>query len=279
MTWQLTNDVRTFGDLVGPLMAADPAAHTIGLTVIERALARSPDAPHADSYGYWVEPDGSVTGGFSITPPHAVLLEVLPDAALQPLVEALGDRLTRVNAPEALATKMAAEWSKVRGGTASVSMRTRLFRLGELTPPDPAPDGYARAATSEDLDVLVVWWRAFHDEIPGPDLVDDPAAAVAELLARDACRLWCTPDGTPVSMAGISVPAVGAVRIGPVYTPAGLRRHGYAAGATAAAATAAQERATEVLLFTDLANPTSNALYPRLGFSPVMDRVTYRFDA
>jgi predicted GNAT family acetyltransferase len=33
----------------------------------------------------------------------------------------------------------------------------------------------------------------------------------------------------------------------------------------------------EVLLYTDLANPTSNALYQRLGYRPVEDRVLLEF--
>jgi len=279
VTWQLTDDAETFRDLVRPLLVTDPAVHTIGLTVIEAATARKPGDPNPDSYGYWLAADGSVTGGFSITPPHSVLLEVVPEAAVRPLVEALGDRLTGVNAPEALAARLAAEWSTARGGTATVTMRTRLFQLGDLTPPDPAPEGFGRAATPGDLDLLTSWTRAFHEEIPEPDPVGDLAAAVAQRIARDAFRLWCLPDGTPASMAGLSLPAAGAVRLGPVYTPPGLRRHGYAAGATTAAAAAALTRAGQVLLFTDLANPTSNALYPRLGFRPVTDRVTYRFDA
>lgn len=32
-----------------------------------------------------------------------------------------------------------------------------------------------------------------------------------------------------------------------------------------------------VLLFTDLTNPTSNALYRRLGYVPVSDRITLDF--
>jgi predicted GNAT family acetyltransferase len=32
-----------------------------------------------------------------------------------------------------------------------------------------------------------------------------------------------------------------------------------------------------VLLFTDLANPTSNALHPRLGYQPVGDHVWLMF--
>jgi predicted GNAT family acetyltransferase len=31
--------------------------------------------------------------------------------------------------------------------------------------------------------------------------------------------------------------------------------------------------------FTDLANPTSNALYRRLGYRPVEDRVVLKFEA
>ena len=31
-------------------------------------------------------------------------------------------------------------------------------------------------------------------------------------------------------------------------------------------------------LFTDLANPTSNAIYRAIGFRPLLDRVAVRFD-
>ena len=36
--------------------------------------------------------------------------------------------------------------------------------------------------------------------------------------------------------------------------------------------------AAEVVLFTDLANPASNALYQRLGYEAVADRAIYSFD-
>ena len=40
---------------------------------------------------------------------------------------------------------------------------------------------------------------------------------------------------------------------------------------------ALDDGADHVVLFTDLANPTSNALYQRLGYRPVEDRVVLRF--
>ena len=58
------------------------------------------------------------------------------------------------------------------------------------------------------------------------------------------------------------------------------RRQGYGGAVTAAASQAALDAgAGHVALFTDLANPTSNALYQRLGYQPVEDRVVLRFGA
>jgi predicted GNAT family acetyltransferase len=68
------------------------------------------------------------------------------------------------------------------------------------------------------------------------------------------------------------------VRVGPVYTPPDVRGHGYASAATVAVSQAALEAGLrEVVLYTDLANPTSNALYQRLGYHPVEDRVMLSF--
>ena len=78
-------------------------------------------------------------------------------------------------------------------------------------------------------------------------------------------------------MAARSLPAAGVSRIGPVYTPVGQRRRGYGAAATAAAAAAILDEGALPVLFTDLANLTSNALYQRLGFRPVSDRVWLTF--
>ncbi|MEU8438766.1 GNAT family N-acetyltransferase [Streptomyces sp. NPDC029216] len=66
----------------------------------------------------------------------------------------------------------------------------------------------------------------------------------------------------------------------PVYTPSHLRGRGYASAVTAAVTQdALNNGADNVLLFTDLANPISNALYQYLGYRPVADFVNCRFSA
>jgi predicted GNAT family acetyltransferase len=60
-------------------------------------------------------------------------------------------------------------------------------------------------------------------------------------------------------------------RIGPVYTPREHRGRGYAGATVAAASRALVDEGAQVCLFTDQANPVSNALYERLGYRPLVD--------
>jgi predicted GNAT family acetyltransferase len=63
-----------------------------------------------------------------------------------------------------------------------------------------------------------------------------------------------------------------------VYTPRELRGRGYAGAVTTVVSRAALDAgAVDVVLFTDLANATSNALYQRLGYRPVEDRAVVEF--
>ncbi|MDP9319178.1 MAG: hypothetical protein M3O94_08950, partial [Actinomycetota bacterium] len=60
----------------------------------------------------------------------------------------------------------------------------------------------------------------------------------------------------------------GVTRVGPVYTPPEHRRRGYGAAVTAACTRDALDHAEDVVLFTDLANPTSNSIYQQIGYRP-----------
>ena len=69
-------------------------------------------------------------------------------------------------------------------------------------------------------------------------------------------------------------------RVGPVHTPPEHRGHGYAAAAMAVATRAALDAgAHEVVLFTDLTNPTSNRLCPTVGCVPVAEHREVRLGA
>lgn len=81
-----------------------------------------------------------------------------------------------------------------------------------------------------------------------------------------------------MACAGISRTVAGMARVALVYTPPEQRGRGYAGAATAAVSRAARAAGVrEVLLFADLDNPTSNALYQRLGYRPLEDHLVVSF--
>jgi predicted GNAT family acetyltransferase len=91
--------------------------------------------------------------------------------------------------------------------------------------------------------------------------------------------LW-EHESRPVSLAGRHKAAAGQARVGPVYTPPELRGRGFGGAATIAVTRAAlDDGADGVVLFTDLANPTSNTLYQRLGYRRISDWAVLRFTA
>jgi GNAT superfamily N-acetyltransferase len=286
MPWSISEDAGEFASEAGPFLRTQPARHTLELTIIDTLRSRGPAAFGANPplFGWWRppdDPDRPVSAAFLQTPPYPLLLSSGPDevaAELADTLAAAGRKLPGVNAGEAAAGRFAAQWRQHTSAATSVHMRTRLYRLDTLAPPRPAPGGHVRAVAATDRDLLVTWFGAFFQEV-GTLTEEDPERLLDDRSGRGTLMVW-EDGGQPVSMAGVTQQLAGMCRVGPVYTPPALRGRGYAGAVTAAVSQAALDvGATEVLLFTDLANPTSNGLYQRLGYRPVEDRVVLSFAA
>lgn len=274
MVWHITDSVDEFLAGAGDFLRARPVEHTVLLTVADTLRRRGSQA-----YGDGTPVFGWCAGGaFVLTPPRGALLSDMPPVAAAALaVRLTGTDLPGVAAPEAVTEAFAAEWQRRTGLTPKVVNRQRLYRLDALTPPDPAASGAARIAEAGDRDLLTDWMIAFQRE-----LGEDPRGAaefVDDKLSYGGMLLW-EDAGRPVSMAGLSRAVAGMVRVMAVYTPTEYRAKGYAGAATTAVTRAALAAgATDVVLFTELSNPTSNALYQRLGYTPIEDRRTVEFAA
>ncbi|MEU0300533.1 GNAT family N-acetyltransferase [Streptomyces sp. NPDC006175] len=266
MTWTFTDDVGAFLDAAGACLAARPAENTLLLTVTATLREDGPFAFGTEPpvLGWWRGADGEVAGALVRTPPYLPLLGVMSPEGVAALADALP--LPGVNADRDTARILAARWPRHR-----VDEEHRLYRLGTLVPPSPAPAGRPRTATAADRALLVGWFRAAAEETGQPG--DRAGRSVDARTAHGLLTLW-EVGGEPVSMAGLSRRIAGMVRVAPVYTPPEHRGRGYAAAVTAEVSRAAREGgAGEVLLFTDLANPTSNGVYRRIGYEAVGDRL------
>ncbi|MFE0647420.1 GNAT family N-acetyltransferase [Streptomyces sp. NPDC059534] len=280
MTWHFTEDPTAFRAAAARHLAAEPARNTAVLTLMDRA----------DRLGWWTEPAGSVTGVLALSRSGALDLGATTEEAARALARPADAVALPGRARRALGLPAGEEPAVLRGETAAVeayarasarpwtvTTRLRLFRLGEPTPPDPAPAGRGRTATGADVPLVAAWAREFVVAV-GDEPAADYTGFVAERISEGRLHLWEGPDGRPVSMAAVSRAIEGQARVHLVYTPPAERGHGYAAGATAAVGrTALASGASHVLLFTDLSNPTSNALYRRLGYRPVTDHLAVEF--
>ncbi|WP_327403289.1 GNAT family N-acetyltransferase [Streptomyces sp. NBC_01288] len=280
--WHITGDLDQFLARAGEFLRSRPALHTVHLTVTAALRSRG-----LRMYGVGdpvfgaLERDGDVRAAFFRTPPGRLMLTPLAAEEAVELAAQLslrGDELPGVMGELDTASTFAEAWTSRTGALSELHARQRLYRLGELTTPQPSPPGRPRVATANDREQLMRWYVEFTAAIGESGTSQDPGEWADSRIAYGGITLWETPDGTPVSMAGLTTKVAGQVRVAPVYTPADLRGRGYAGAVTAeVSGMALAAGADEVLLFTDLANPTSNALYQRIGYRPVEDFAGYDF--
>ncbi|WP_156726749.1 GNAT family N-acetyltransferase [Streptomyces apocyni] len=300
--WHFTGDLDVFLARAGGFFDSDPVAHTVLLSVTETLRSRGLGAygggaplfgdliaeGEGEGEGGGGSGEHGVVGAFVWTPPHAPHVSPVPAAAAAELAGHLRDQeLAGVFAASPTAEAFAEAWAEGTGAAVAVSRQERLYRLETVTPPLPVPPGRARIATRADRGLLMRWHSEFLRGL-GETTVRDSGAWVDSRLAYGGITLWETPTGegyghgayTAVAIAGRTPLVGGQVRVGPVYTPPEQRGRGYARAVTTEVSRAGRAAgAAEVLLFADLANPTSNGVYQRVGFRPVRDFAAYAFAA
>jgi predicted GNAT family acetyltransferase len=268
-------------------LALDPVLNTVVATFAERTVATRADGLPQPDEDWWLvvrDAAGDVVGvGMRTAPfaPRPLYLLPMPDEAARLLARALHDRgesVVAANGALPATRELADELARLTGGRVEVAQHTRLFELGELVVPASVP-GRLRAATEDDLDLAIEWFDAFMadaDEQTGcePGTSAHEAPTAEEMVRRiGAGRVWFWLDdgGERVHLTGTNPPSFGAARIGPVYTPKRERGRGYASAAVAEVSRLIVEGGARACLFTDQANPTSNAIYQALGYRPVVD--------
>ncbi|MFE2266144.1 GNAT family N-acetyltransferase [Streptomyces griseosporeus] len=278
--WHLTHDLDDFHLRAGGFLRSRPVLHNTPLTTLEK-WRNQPGAyaPGTVLFGR-LEGDAGTEAVFYRPPSNRLTLTPLAPEhadALAGRLLALGHTLAGVTADRDTAAAFAGAWARRTGAAPAVRVRMQLYRLGALTPPDPHPEGRGRLVGADDHEHLMRWCREFAADV-GEAVTIDAAGWAGTRFAEKRYTFWETPDGTPVSMAGVNPMVARMVRLDPVYTPARLRGHGYGAAVTAEVSRAALAAgATEVVLYTNAANATSNALYRRLGYERVADWAVYDF--
>ena len=283
--YRLAVRVTRFADAASFLAAAEAfMAEREALYNLPLGVARTRrDVPgrHPEKNYFAVVEDGAGIAGVAVmTPPHMVICYVPPG----PAIDAIADHLAAtewsppgVHGPVGASDAFAAAWCTRRGVRAELEMDLRAFELTK-TIPAPSVPGRKRAAVEADLPLVETWYRAFN-----ADAKIAPSSATAEEMARRAVgdrRVFLWDDGGPVSQTAFIGTTPNGVRIGAVYTPDHLRRRGYATALVGEVSQRALDDGKRFcFLFTDLSNPISNSIYPKVGYRAVRDYRDFAFHA
>lgn len=247
-------------------------------------LARHPERITETPYLAAVEKGVLVHLAAMLTPPFNLVL-ASNQHEVDPALELVADDLLAQNwsvpgitAPKSLARSFAQLWSTRTGCRYDLEMAQRIYECRAVIPPINVP-GNLRPATMDEIELVTNWFFAFWEEtVPSQSFKPEEVLELARTRINDGdIYLW--HHDLPVSMAAKTRPTMNGISINFVYTPQPFRHNGYA--------TACVAKLTQTLfssgykfcaLYTDLANPTSNNIYKKIGYNPIQDVNSYLFD-
>ena len=259
----------------GEFLGAREAQHNLILGLSSR-LRAAPLLYGEPAYFAVVQDGARVVGVTMRTPPHNLIVSELDDEAAIPLLvedaRSAFESLPGVVGPKEPAGWFAQAWAAATGVETRIEIAQRAFRADHVDAPSGVP-GSMRDYERGDRELAARWMDAFAEEA----LPEAPPGTSEEFVDHreedpDAGLVLWEHEGRTVSMAGFGGRTPNGIRIGPVYTPPELRGHGYASALTAAITQRLLDSGLRFcFLFTDLANPTSNSIYQRIGYEPVGD--------
>ena len=258
-----------------PLLARNPAVRSLATAIVE-GWRHDPRDFLREAYVATFAREG--THGFAVRRRGGPLsLEnsaaEAADAFASDAPEALHP-LAAVGGERAACEAFAERWDERFGTSHRLAVHMRHHMLTAIADV-PVPPGRYRIATPDDATWLEARALAFAAEAGINDSRELIVEGARKRLARGGFRIWEHDDR--VAFAGWGSAGPFAARIAPVYTETFARGRGYASALVAALARELLDGGRQALfLLTDVANPTSNAIYARIGFRPISD--TYRFD-
>lgn len=286
-------DARDFLAVARQPLELQEAANGLIVGVAGR-VAEDPDHYRTTPYLATVTDDRGMVAAAVRTPPFRVIvysalgtdprpLNLILDDLIAFTAETAADEnagsIAGVTGHSDTALAFASAWSERTGRTFKRVMNERIYELRQVNPPTNVP-GHLRPARDEELDLLAGWIEGFcRDSGVTTGISAGPLAIARRYLADGGVFFW-EDGGRPVCMAARSRNSSRGIAVSLVYTPPQLRGQGYASACVAALSQQLLDAGWEFCtLYTDLANPTSNSIYQRIGYRPVCDADEYDFEA
>jgi len=219
-----------------------------------------------------------------MTPPHNVALyatdNVINHAAIACMISGMADTpIPGVLAEKTLAETFAKAYTATKGMKYEVAMDQRIYELTEVNLQIPKI-GTLRLLEERDMPFFPYWDSAFGAAgVYGTKTLQEPSDIDLYRYHLDTQKVYILEvDGIPVTMSGFSRAMQNVIGVGRVYTPPYYRGNGYATSCVAQVSQIALDKGfAKCVLYTDLANPTSNSIYQKIGYKPICDSYMLKF--
>ena len=288
MTFKLYDDVKTFYKDTYDILMRHEAQNLIPLGNIiigDEGKDKTEWRDPANWFMATVSDNAGIRLTAIMTPPHNLTLyatdNLISETALICLIDGLSETdfyVPGVMSDNALAESFAKLYTNEKVMGYGINKRQRIYELLEVSS-DISSIGKIRLTRESDMSFLPYWIEGFNSDCFGSALeVNADAESYRYHIATG--KLYILEDnGIPVSMAKINREMQTVCGVGYVYTPLYFRGKGYATSCVSAVSRLVLERGfTKCVLYTDLANPTSNSIYQKIGYKPICDSLEIRFE-
>ncbi|MDR0137664.1 GNAT family N-acetyltransferase [Metabacillus idriensis] len=273
-------DRSLFIELAEPFLLKNEAENNLTLGLIG-AFKRT--IPAANVYTAAVEADGELVMTLLMTPPHNLILsfngDVMTEIILQETVRTLV--MKNLHIPGVVGERKWTEafakiWSAETEDRAEIVMEQKIYRLQEVSKLKRSEGEFVLAELGH-LPLLTEWMMDFMNYTYEPPITALQAAGrMKQFIAEKSVFLWMADD-KPVSMAKKSRSTKNGICVSLVYTPDDFRGKGYASSCVAELSELLLKDFSFCTLYTDLANPTSNSIYQKIGYQPIQDSIMITF--
>jgi RimJ/RimL family protein N-acetyltransferase len=283
MKVEFYDDIRKFINLVYPFLMQKEAENNIFFAILNSLKENPQRFGDIKPDLITVKSNNDITLVSIRTPPLSQLLSYTDDLnSIDILIEELINRTKII--PGILGFKAGVEkfvkiWCQKKNLKSHLIRNEKAYKL-EKVAKETLGNREFRFGSLSDQSLILDWVKNFIIEAL-PETKEEEIVANQERVKNDIekGRIFLLLDKKKVvSMARKAGKTPNGNLVNLVYTPPSLRRRGYATECVARLSKILlDEGNTFCFLYTDLMNPTSNSIYQKIGYHPVIDVDHYEF--
>ena len=276
MTWSFCRDAKAFLQQRQSQLLANESLNCLGWAAVQRSMTDPPEQP-SHSFLTFKENSTTTAHAFIQHSQQDIILSAMSVSQAEQLMATLWAQmipLRLAQGPAEATVAFSRLWSEASGHANQHLMDQGLYELRSVEMPDAAGGRLIRAQ-DQHRNILRALVEGFVSCFPEQPMTPEKITKrVDRFLREERAFLWQTIDRDCVSLAAVVRESPNASSISWVYTPPEHRQQGHAARLVAALSQA-QIDAGKIAcnLHTDLANPTSNGIYKRIGFRKIAEFV------